>query len=255
MSTTTYYPLSDEIPLDLLLKMEGLPDGNEVTADGVKLHIEAPEGRVWDSDWQIDHLWHARSQGSIGVSLGRKYFDTWKWVPLKVRVTIAMTMLESRNESRFTVSGAPFDVPYVDHCWYDERLQLTLGDSLEYLASFRSPFPLIARVVKFAPDCITALSKVPPDWREQIQDRLISNPQFEDGPQPSYLADLRLDPVAAFFIRSPVSFYNEFKWIVKGKACPGTQMVITIMRPERRLRCDVEISGIRLADYAPKNLR
>jgi hypothetical protein len=235
--------------------MEGLPDGNEVTADGGKLHIEAPEGKVWDSDWQDDSIWHSGSQASIGSSLKRKYFDTLKWVPVKVRVTIAMTILETRNESRFTVSRAPFDVPYVGHCWYDNRLQLTLGDSLEYLAPFRSPFPLMARVVKFAPDCITALSKVPPDWRDQIQDRLIPNSLFEDGPQPSYLANLRLDPVAAGWIRSPVSFFTEFKWIIEGTACPDTQMVIAIMRPVRRFRCDIEFSGIRLADYAPKNSR
>ena len=68
-------------------------------------------------------------------------------------------------------------------------------------------------------------------------------------PQPDF------EKIKPDYCLNAASFYNEFKWIVKGKACPGTQMVITIMRPERRLRCDVEISGIRLADYAPKNLR
>lgn len=255
MNTTTIGQGIIGIPLDLPLQMEGLPDGNEITADGVKFHIEAPEGKVWDSDWQDDSIWHSGSQASIGSSLKRKYFDTLKWVPVKVRVTIAVTMIEARNESRFTVSRAPFDIPYVGHCWYDPYLRNFVIDRLVYLAPFHGPFPLVARIVKFAPDCITALSKVPPDWREQIQDRLIPSSQFDDGPQPSYLANLRLDPVAAGWIRSPVSFFTEFKWIIEGTACPGTQMVIAIMRPVRRFRCDIEISGIRLADYAPRNAR
>ena len=66
---------------------------------------------------------------------------------------------------------------------------------------------------------------------------------------------MKLDPVAAGSIRSPLSSYGEFTWRVDGTACPGTEMVIALLRPVGRLRRDVEISGIRLVDYAPRNAR
>jgi hypothetical protein len=250
--TATYEPLSDEIPLNFPLQMEGVPDGDKIIADGVKLHIEAPEGKVWDSAWQIDYLWHTGSRASIGASVDRNYFDALKWVPLKARVTIAMAMMETRNESRFTVSRVPFVIPDVGHCSYGTLL----GDpNLKYLAPFRSPFPSIMRVVKFGPDCITASGKTPSDWRDQIEDRLIPAFEFNIGAQPSYLENIRLDPVAAGWINFPFSTYVGFKWSAQGKACPGTEMVIMVLRPVRRLRREVEISGIRLADYAPRNAR
>jgi len=255
METATYSPLPEPIPLDLPLQMEGLPAGSEIISDGVKLHIEAPDGTVWDSGWQLDNLWHIGSRASIGASMDRDYFDAVKWVPLKARVTIAMTMLETRNESRFSVSNAPFVIPGIGHCWYRISWPWDTNPPLECLAPFRIPYPLVVRVAKFGPDCILTRGEIPLDVREQIQDRLVPESKLDIGMRPSYLVNMKLDPVAAGQIRSPLSSYGERTWVVDGTACPGSEVVIVVLRPVRRLRRDVEISGIRLADYAPRNAR
>jgi hypothetical protein len=256
METATYSPLSDQIPLDFPLQMEGLPDGSEIISDGVRLHIEAPDGKVWDSGWLMGGFGHAGSQASIGASMDRNHLDALKWVPLKVRVTIVMTMLQSRYGSRFSVSNVPFVIPGVGHCWYRSSQPKIWNPPLECLAPFHIPYPFMVRVEKFGPDCITTYGEIPPKLREQIQDRLIPESRLEIGIQPSYLANMKLDPVAAGSIRSPLSsYYGEFTWRVNGTGCPGSEMVIGVLRPVRRFRRDVEISGIRLADYIPRNAR
>jgi hypothetical protein len=142
----------------------------------------------------------------------RRVFERWKSTPVRVHLTINLTVLGNPHMEHMPLAGGPYRVPGVGLCELDPRA----GDraAVSCRAPFRQPAYVLAQFDKYDKDITTAQQHA------------------------------NYSPYPAEFGISPISDYS---WPVP----TGTAtLAFTTMKPLAHIRRQLDIPKVQLAEFA-----
>lgn len=233
-------PLKDKVLIEIPLLATGVAANSAVEVDGTLVEIDGPGGLHWESGWNRGgmSLLPDQSSASTTFEMDKSSFERMKSAEVTVHLGFAMTRLEPSGLQRIAASGGVFSVPGGAYCWIQSE---NLGGLL-CRAPLRSPF-LVASTNIDESTCVAAegSSERPGTIFYGWNWNSYSGP---GGPE--------MNPVEVFRLQLAhgTRLHEE-----SARICPGTPITFATLHEGERLRSELTIEGIRLADYELKELQ
>jgi hypothetical protein len=198
------------VRVSLPVRLDGLPSGTTAVVDEmwgelVPTNSKPQETLLSFGESLPDTVWH-------DTVVERSVFERWKSTPLRVHLTIHLTVLGNPHIEHMPLAGGSYRVPGVGLCQFDPRQPDRSAISCR--APFRQPAYVLAQFDKYDKDIPKA---------EQRTD---------------------YSPYPAEFGISPISDYS---WSVPTGA---TTVTFTTMKPLAHIRRELDIPNVRLAEFA-----
>jgi hypothetical protein len=238
------YPEKNKVHIRIPLLVSGIATGNIVTAAGRTVSIQAPGGQHWSSGWHnsSESFLPNRQHDQTTITMDRDLFERVKFTPAKVRITYALEPAHARETIRTVPQGSQFTLPGEGRCSFSP-----LSSEMIWCV-----FPLKAQhiLVSVKSDEITCAQR-------QNETPLPAGTTgygwiWSSAP---FGAEFSISPV---IVRSLwVNDWGEVKVRdLRPRVCPGTPLtMLTNWEDLPRARTELEIDGIRLADYQLKDAR
>jgi hypothetical protein len=198
-----------KVRVSLPFRFGGFPARTVAKIDGMVAEFTLPGGKLRElrlGGSETDTPWHE-------MMVDRKLFDRVKNAPLRLHVTVLLTLFGNLQTERMPLDGARHHIAGVGLCGAEsfEPQKFTFLGCL-------APFHLPARTV----------------------------PQFDNGPPVEWPGMNLYSPYPAEFSISPIS---TSRWELTNKSA-ATAIVISTMQPLAHIRRDLDIPSVRLADFA-----
>jgi hypothetical protein len=209
----------DLIRVRLPIRIDGAPLGTVVVVEMILAEVTPPNGKPWNTFL----LFGGAPPGTLWyeAEVDRSLFDQVKGTPVRVHLTIQLTVLGNPHTEEMPLGVGPHRVPGVGMC---ESFTFPIRPfllSLNCRAAFRQPAYVLARFEGLN-------TKVP---TEQWQMRRV---QWRAHYSP-YPADFGIDPI------------SDSNWFVpKGAA----SVRFTTMQPLGHIRRELDIPNVQLAEFA-----
>lgn len=234
-----YYFEKDKVPLRIPLGFYGVAENGAASVDGAMLDVEAA-GTHWNSGWFRTYwpVLPTQTDSEFPFSVDKSFFEQVKNVPATLHISFALTGFRAQETKQIVAPLGDFHVPGEAICsmWPEEMR------ALHCRAPIKTPFLLLG-VLSPESTCSRA-----------------DNDQAENGAlfganwRPNSSVGPGLSPVEIF----DLSFWRPSrKRMDKGPPqilCPGTPLNFQILHESQRVRSELRIEGIRLADYQPKQV-
>ncbi len=211
----------------------GIPNGEAVTPDNIRLTINAPGGAHWISPWQgiDDRRVTATETGSetYVVAVDQTFLSSIKSGPLSLTVDLALTRIAPGKPAKVEfVTGKDFAVPLVGIC------KQTYGD-IQCRVPFHQPALVQVAAIESPVPCDTS-HPVPPGW--QIQTAWVGK-QLSPA-----LADIGFAPVWTSSIKILDRWYQpqQEDKATQLTVCPGTPMTVTPFHLVNRFQSQVKMT-------------
>jgi hypothetical protein len=232
------YPEKNKVHVRIPLLMSGIANGYMVAVAGTTVSIEAPGGQHWSSGWRGSGriLLPNRQHDHTDITINRDFFERVKSALVKVHITYALAPGRARKTIRIVPQGTQFTLPGEGRCSFSPI------DPEDVACVFPLKAPLILVSVK--------------------SDETTCAPRQDKTPLPpgtmGYGWIWSLAVMGAEFGISPViarplslTDWGEVKARdFHPRVCPGTPLTLfTNWEDLQRIRTELEIDGIRLADY------
>jgi hypothetical protein len=245
------------------LLVSGVPSGSMVREYGTKVSISAPGGHEWTSDWWDGGsvtLYPGRPRSEIFISLDRGFFDQVKLTPAKVRISFALTLFQRKGAKRIVAEAGGFSVPGEGRCifgpLYSDRVTCSFPlKSQDLFVSARSEEMTCPPRQLVPPSRMLERTPFPSDTIGYGNIVSITLPLIAGsllGPAWRWASS------PAEFGLTPVVYEDLFLFGWNGDAlptpvCPGTPLTISTLEQSQRARRELEIDGVRFADYQLKD--
>lgn len=232
------YPEKNKVHINLPLLVSGIAEGSMVAEGGRMESIQAPGGLRWESKWEHGNgmLLAGRPHNSETITIDKDFYERVKSVPVKVHITFALVLARAKELDHVVASAALFAVPGDGRCSFSP---LARGEAVCF-------FPLKSRFMLLSAKSEDITCK-PGENEKPLPAGIVAYGWVWDSS--ALGADLGINPVAARNIE--LSDFGELNVgrLARG-ICPGTPLTIyTSWQDGSRYRGDLEIDGIRLADY------
>lgn len=223
----------------LPLTVSGIADRSVVDVDGAKLAIVAPGGRAWQSSWQGGGEYFPSSRRTFAdFNVERSFYEAVKNSPVNASVAFAISVYRESEPVQVTAQAGGFAVPGNGRCALDQS-----GEML-------CLFPI----------------RVPSLMAEIPSDGLRCPPPRGGNPLPTgltgYMVRGQGNRSIADFGISPVDTLPILSWgwefgaagarFEPGGICTGTPLRFGFLSQAGGTRTDIQLNGIRLADYTPR---
>jgi hypothetical protein len=206
-AATTQAP-PDSVRVSLPIRFSGVPAQTVAKIDGMVAEFTPPDGKPSElrlGGSETDTPWHE-------MIVDRKLFDRLKSTPLRLHVTILLTLFGDLHTERMPLERGMRRVPSVGVCGV-EPVEVS---KLTFLACM-APFRLPSRAV----------------------------PRFDNGPPVEGAVVIPYSPYPAEFGVSPMSIS---RWQLPNQ--PGaTGIIIDTMHPLAHVRRDLDVPSVRLANF------
>jgi hypothetical protein len=232
------YPEKNKVHILLPLLVSGVAEGSIVFEGGRMESIAAPGGLRWESRWEPGRgeVLANRPRTTETLTIDKDFFERVKSIPVNVHLTFALVPGRATKVVRVVASAAPFTLPGDGRCSFSPlernkavcifpvtaQFMLLSAKSEEITcAPGENEKPLPAGVVAYG-------------WVWVI---------------PAFGAEFGTNPVSTKTL--DLSDFGELKvGDSRGGICPGTPLTVySDWQDGRRFRINLEIDGIRLADY------
>jgi hypothetical protein len=234
-------PQKNKVSIRIPLLVSGIAQSSTVNIDGTLVEIEAPGGMRWNSGWfrSSDFLLPDRPFTDLRFSVDSAFFEQIKLSPARVHISFALAALQAKETRRLTAATGEFAVRREALCAIDR-------DGFSALQC-RSPLTRPFLVVSTLADETTC----PPgeDEKAAPPGTVFSavNRNWESAP-----AELGISPVKVFSL-------DLFRWSrtrddSHARLCPGTPLTFSIPEEKKRTSGELNIDGLRLADYQLRNI-
>jgi hypothetical protein len=200
----------DAVRVSLPVCLYGVPSGTTAVLDAMWAELTLPNGNPLKTSLFFgqdppDTVWH-------DTLVERSVFERLKSTPVRLHLTIHLTVLGNPHTEGVPLGGGPYRVPGVGLCEFDPRGPDR--STLSCRAPFRQPVYVLARFDRFD-------KEVP---REQ--QRVDYSP---------YPADFGISPI------------SDSSWPVPTGA---TTLAFTTMKPLAHIRRELDIPKVQLAEFA-----
>jgi len=238
---------SNELEINIPLRVSGVADGSLVIPEAVKVAIDAPDGSHWDSPWQAiynQRLLSTTSDSNVNFRVGRAAYDKFKSMPVALHLTFALTLAKAEATTQVPLPASDFSVPNFGVCTPQSSWLEFPGEfaSIYCKAALRQP----------------KLTYVNLRWSHS----LCFGPQFEPAKGTlgaAWTGSFDNDP-AEFGITSvwqiPLYFSNNWESTHEGSApgprhiCAGSPVTFTRYSVTGRTRTDLILQDFHLPDLA-----
>jgi hypothetical protein len=235
-----------EIMIQTPLRPSHIAADSIVVVSGVKVSLEARDGLRWNSGWVSPGTKFFPDQTNLGpgsymrtgvtFTLKKSIFERVKSEPVKARISLALTEYRVENRREFVTPPGEFLMPDVGIC--------STGTSpmreMHCRAPLRTPVSTLITADLSASTCPAMPGESRAGTPEIVRDW---HQNSDSGP-----ADLGISPVKTFDLYLSASRVYGARNILTG-ICPGTRLVIGNPVAVRRIGTELEINGLRLADY------
>ena len=228
----------NKISVRLPVLVSGIAQDGAASLDGAMVDIEAG-GMRWNSGWFGTRLYFLPTQNKSELlfAVDRLFFERVKTIPATLHISLALTRFRAQEVRQVIASSGDFEVPGEAICsiWWPD------GRSLHCRAPFGRPF--------LALSVLPQESTCAPVEGEKDQSK---NSPLAGSSWVSYrFPGPALSPVEMFYLSLGRWSRNRTDQ-PPNVLCPGTPLNFAILREDRRARGALNIEGIRLADYQPK---
>jgi hypothetical protein len=213
----------DRVRVELPLDITGLPPGMVPRPEGFSVHLQAPDGTMWQSDQLL-----LRNAGKIGqkfsleATVDGAFYRKVKDEPLKVRGSLYMTLFGNRQTVRVPFGDRSVPVPRVGVC------------SASGGANRQSYFLICSSAFRFPP-VLVSYSFIQ-SAKETVQDVWSSTEPRRPISYSPFPAELGISPVSQDFTFSTVSV-------------PLSEARVNTVEPLAHIRRNFEIDNLRLSDF------
>ncbi len=213
----------DRVRLELPLDITGLPPGMIARPEGFSIHLQAPDGTMWQADQLL-----LRNSGNMGqkfsleATVDGAFYRKVKDEPLRVRGSLYMTLFGNRQTVRVPFGDRSVPVPRVGVC------SATGG------ANRQSYFLICSSAFRFPP-VLVSYSFIQ-SAKEAVQDVWSSTEPRRPISYSPFPAELGIIPVSQDFTFSTVSV-------------PLSEARVDTVEPLAHVRRNFEINNLRLADF------
>jgi hypothetical protein len=227
-------PKEKKVILQIPLLVSGIAQSSTVDINGAMVEVEAPGGMRWNSGWfrSGDFLPPDRPSVDILFSLDDAFFEQVKASPAKVHISFALTVSQAKETRRITAAAGEFAVPGGALCAIDRDGFSTLRCRW----ALTRPFFMLSM--------IAGETTCPPRENDKAvpPGAIFSagNGNWKSAP-----AELGISPVT-------VSSLDLRSWTqedLRPHLCPGTPLTFSIPEEKMRVRGELNIDGLQLADY------
>jgi len=234
-------PEKNKVSVRIPLLVSGIEPSSAVNIDGIMVEIEAPGGLLWNSGWfkSSDFLLPARSFTDLRFSVDSAFFEQVKSSSARVHISFALAAFEAKETRRIPAAAGEFAVPGRALCAIDQDG----SGALQCLSPLRTPFLVVST--------IAGETTCPPGEDEKaappgtVFSAAIRN--WESAP-----AELGISPVKVFSL-------DLYRWSrtrddFHARLCLGTPLTFSIPEEKKRMRGELNIDSLRLADYQLHNI-
>ncbi len=225
------------IPVDV----SGIPEGEALTPDDVRVSIDTAAGQHWTSSWQAinnQRLTAAEPANTFEVAIDKTFYDRIRSTPVTLNYRFAFTEIAPGTTNRVAFeTDKPLAMPQVGLCSLgSDQARFTEFNcatpfhqpALAQLSAFESPLPC-------APNQTTQ-----PGWR--LQSIWIGS-----ALSPA-LSDLDFSPVQTVRAVLPNEWYqiSEDEKPDRRGLCPGSPMAVRPFHLVRRFQSQLQVQNIQL---------
>jgi len=232
------YPEKNKVHILLPLLVSGIAEGSVVSKAGRMETIEAPGGLRWASKWEHGYglVLANRPQTSETITMDKDFYEGVKFLPVKIHVTFALASARATKVEHVVATAAPFALPGDGRCSFSPVRH-------NEVACF---FPLKARSMLLSAKSEEITCK-PGENEKPLPTGIVAYGWVWAFPLLG--AEFGINPVSAREV--DLSDLGELKGDrLRGGVCPGTPLTIyRSWQDGPRYHSDLEIDGIRLADY------
>jgi hypothetical protein len=204
----------------LPIRFDGAPAGTAVVADLMFAEVTPPNGKPWNTllffgPAPPDTVWHE-------ADVDRSLFDQVKGAPVRVHLTMQLTVLGNPHTQDVQLGGGPQSVPGVGRC---ESFPFTIRPFLRLVncrVAFRPPAFVLARF-----DGSKTEVPGPQKGMPKVQWQAHYSP---------YPADFGIDPI------------SDSNWVAP---MDTSSVVFTTMQPLAHIRRELDIPSVQLLESAP----
>jgi hypothetical protein len=228
----------NKVHIMLPLLVSGIAEDTMVDEGGRMETIEAPGGQRWESNWERGNgsVLADRPQSSETITIDRDFYERVKSVPVKIHITFALAPARATEVDHVVVGAVPFNFPGNGRC------------SFSPLARNEATclFPVKSQLMLLSAKSEEITCK-PGENEKPLPAGIVAYGWVWGFPVLG--AEFGINPVSARQL--DLSNFGELKVDRhRGDICPGTPLTIyKSWRDILRYRSDLEIDGIRLADY------
>jgi hypothetical protein len=227
-----------DVAIRVPLLVSGIAEGSTVTIDGKMITLEAQDGSSWSSGWEgIGRRLQAKELRIwLNFEVNKKVFERMKSSPVKVRISLAVTVFHSINTTEVVVKDGEFAVPNGGLCSIAERYELS--NVLQCRYPIRSPTMLVT-IASSKATCPAPEGKAP---RPGLTARDWSTGSAADpfSPVQTEKIDFWNWDASTDYKESPVM-------------CPGTPLTFSTSEASQLAGVELEMDGVHLADYRAEN--
>lgn len=227
----------NEVQVRMPLRVSGMASGLVVIASGVLIRIESVNGIHWDSGWKSPglFLFPEQDRSQIDFALKKKLFKRFESSPVKIRVSLALSVFQDRNAREFVAPDGSFSLSEVGHCSAEGRY----FGRIHCLAPLRGPSFLLIKADMSKNTCPLAKgesSRTP----GEIAWGWVQN----GGSEP---AEFGITPVKTVNLYLSGTNTSPRDWGLG--ICPGTELTLSNPQILNRNQTEVEFDGVQLLDY------
>ncbi len=239
----------DKVHVLIPLLASGMELGSIADADGMLENIQTNDGAKWNSGWGYSgglSFYPDHQHAYLNITLDKAFFERVKSTPANIRLTLAMAAEHARKTVTTVARGGGFLVPGEGRCGFADFN----SDGIQCSFPLTAPF-LLARVKSEEITCPVRKNET------ALPAGMVLYESFgSSGPGP---ADFALNPVqwTAFYQWDPGWSWNDSNAReYRPRVCPGTPITLFYNWEDLpRYQTQLEIDGIRLADYQLKDSR
>jgi hypothetical protein len=226
------------VMIGIPLLVSGIRSDSMISVQGTALTIEAPGGQNWSSRWigNGSRLFPNDRRTQTYLTIDKDFFEQVKATPVSVYISFAIVEFREKEIERVVSSTERFSVPGEGHCSVSD-----MGGGC--LFPLRTPFMMVtARLEEMTCTLREKQTPLPPG---------ISGYGLV-GYGSSSPAEFGISPVQV--VPLDVGDWGELDDPrARPGICPGTPLSFGILEEMGGMRTELQIDGIRLADYELKN--
>jgi hypothetical protein len=227
-----------EVEIQTPIVVGAIAPATSVSVDGAMLSLRAPNKQNWSSGWTPVglHLFPEAQGFNATFKVKKSFFEHVKATPVQAHISFALSTFQNGETKRIVATSGEFKVPGLGFC---SIVQGYSGDSLRCRYAFETPTMLTTVSSSEMPCPFTA-----------------------DGPAPSGLVSRDWSGSSASDPVTPIGTLDIYFWKWEGNTdsksspsvCPGTSLIFRTQVAGPQFRKEIEIDGIKLADYQTSNV-
>jgi hypothetical protein len=232
-----------EVQIEIPFGVSGIDDDSIVTVTGVMVAIEAADGLRWNSGWRSLgwSLFRENNRAGISFTLKKKLFERIKSLPVKVDISLALTVSRDQNRREFVVPQGEFVMPDVGFCFAGG---LSYKPDIECRSALRRPSSMLVTYDISQTACPMREGEFRAKPGEMSHYWLSHS---NSGP-----AEFGISPVKTIRFGTVNNASNAR---ATSGLCPGTPVILSNPELVGRTRIELELNDLHLGDYQDRSMR